>query len=278
MALPKIGALWIDGPLSFVEQLCLQSFLDAGHEVVLYRYGNVTHIPEGVEVRDARTVLPDENFLTHKRSGSPAPHADQFRYLMLAQSHSQSEDMIWADTDAYCVKPFTTDTGHFYAWENHKHVASGVLGLPRGSVTLKKLVEFTSDEYAIPTWYGEKYTKELEAAKANGTPVHTTEQPWGVWGPHVVNHFLQETGEIEHAMTPETLYPIPYAERRKMLRPDFDCSHWITENTLSIHFYGRRIRPRIVNRYSGIPPEGSLVGQLLKKHDIDPEAAPIIKK
>ena len=191
MSLPTIGALWVDGPLSFLEQLCLKSFLDVGHEVILYRYGTVTNIPDGITVRDAREVLPGDDFLTHKRTGSPALHSDLFRYRMLAQG----DNMVWADTDAYCVKPFVTNEGHLYGWESEKQVAAGVLGFPSDSATLQKLIAFTDDEYSIPTWYGEDYTRELEAAKAKGTPIHASEQPWGVWGPHALNHFLHETGE-----------------------------------------------------------------------------------
>ena len=32
--LPTIAALWMEGALSYLEQLCLKSFVDAGHKVV----------------------------------------------------------------------------------------------------------------------------------------------------------------------------------------------------------------------------------------------------
>ena len=34
----EIGMLWVEGALSYVEVLCAQSFLDAGHHVKLYHY------------------------------------------------------------------------------------------------------------------------------------------------------------------------------------------------------------------------------------------------
>ena len=97
-------------------------------------------------------------------TGSPAPQADAFRYRMLAQL----DRTIWADTDAYCVKPFTTPNGHFYAWESKKHINGGVLGLPKDCDTLGRLLEHTADEYTIPTWYGDDYTRELQEAAAAG--------------------------------------------------------------------------------------------------------------
>ena len=145
----RVGALWIGGSLSYLEQLCLKSVVDAGQHIVLYTYEGVTNAPEGVELADANTILPQTGFLRHTRTGSPALHSDLFRYHMLAQH----DDLIWADTDAYCVRPFASTTGHFYAWESKHGLNGGVLGLPRDSATLAALLELTSDEFAIPEWF-----------------------------------------------------------------------------------------------------------------------------
>lgn len=269
--LSTIAALWIEGPLSFLEQLCLKSFLDNGHKVVLYHYGPLENVPNGIDLADATEILPQKDFLTHERTGSPALHSDLFRYKML----QKSSNTIWADTDAYCMKPFETFTGHFYGWESNSHINGGVLGLPSDSDTLKALLDFTSDEFAIPQYYGEEYAQELEEKKRAGNPVHASEMPWGVWGPHAVTHFLHETGEARHAFAQEVLYPFTFKERGKMLKRNFDVSSWVTENTVSVHLYGRRMRTRLVEREGGAPHRKSFLGSLLKKHDINPELAPL---
>lgn len=275
MAEILISALWIGGDLSFLEQLCLKSFLDAGHPVRLYAYEPIGNAPEGVEMADAATILPLTNFLRHERTSSPALHSDLFRYRLLA---APGEPTIWADTDAYCVRPFRTPSGHFHAWESPIHVNGGVLGLPQDSATLAALLEFTSDEFAIPEWYGESYARDLRKKRDAGTPVHAGEMPWGVWGPHALTHFLNATGEIRHAMPRAALYPFSFAERALMLRPGFDSSRHVTGETFSIHFYGRRTRARIVEQFEGVPRPRSLIGTLLNRHGIDPLAAPIPRK
>ena len=274
MKRPIIAMLWMEGPLSFLEQLCVKSFIDAGHRTVLYHYGPLENVPDGVELADASDILPRTNFLTHERTGSPALHSDLFRYRML----EKSTNTIWADTDAYCMKAFETPNGHFYGWESDKHINGGVLGLPQDSDTLLALLAYTRDEFAIPVWYGEDYAAELEAAKAAGNPVHAGEQPWGVWGPHAVTHFLHATGEVKHALPQEALYPFTFKERRLMLRRNFDVSSHITENTYSVHLYGRRMRARLVEKEGGAPHPKSLLGRLLVKHGIDPAKAPIPNK
>lgn len=267
----RIAALWIGGDLSYLEQLCLKSFLDAGHHLTLYSYEPIGNAPDGVDHADARDILPLAGFLRHGRTGSPALHSDLFRYHLLAKC----DRTIWADTDAYCVKRFKTETGHFFAWESETGVNGGVLGLPKDSETLGRLLDFTSDEYAIPPWYSRKHRKELEARKVAGDPLHAGEMPWGVWGPHALTHFLGETGEIRHALPRATLYPFEYKDRRLLLRPGVDESAYVTDETCSIHFYGRRMRSQLLAKWDGVPRPRSVVGRLLRKHGIDPAGAPI---
>lgn len=268
----SVGALWIGGSLSYLEQLCLKSFVDAGQHIVLYTYEGVTNAPAGVELADASTILPQTGFLRHERTGSPALHSDVFRYHMLAK-HG---DMIWADTDAYCVKPFTTPNGHFYAWESDTGLNGGVLGLPPDSETLRALLAFTTDEFAIPEWFPEAKQAEMRVAREAGTPVHVSEMPWGVWGPAAITHYLKKTGEVRFALPQVALYPFHYKDRNLMLRPAVDMAQFVTEETFSIHFYGRRMRARILAREeTGVPRPRSVIGRLLKKHQIDPSLAPL---
>ena len=268
----RIGALWIGGALSFMEQLCLKSFADAGHQVTLFTYGDVQHIPDGIETADANDILTMDSAIRHTRTNSPAPQADRFRYHML----SQIDDIIWADTDAYCVAPFTSDTGHFYGWESAHHVNNGVLGLPRDSETLRELIEFTSDEFAIPEWLPAAEQDRMRAAKDAGSPIGVGDQEWGAWGPRALTHFLHKTGEIRHALPREALYPIGFKDRGIMVRPDANAERFITPQTLSIHFYGRRMRERIMNE-GGEPAKNSLIGRLLDKHGVDTADAPLPK-
>lgn len=271
----QVGALWIGGPLSFLEQLCLVSYVHAGQAVRLYSYDPIPNVPDGVELADANEILPRTGFLLHERTGSPALQSDLFRYHMLAKT----DRMIWADTDAYCVKPFVTPNGHFYAWESETGLNGGVLGLPADSETLAALLAFTKDEFAIPDWYEAPYRAKLIKARENGSPVHVTEMKWGVWGPHALTHFLKKTGEVRFAMAMPTLYPFAYHDRNLMLRPGYDPKQNVTEDTFSIHFYGRRMRARILDREpNGIPRPRTVIGQLLKKHRIDPALAPLIRR
>lgn len=271
----QIAALWIGGALSYLEHLCLKSFVDQGHTLTLYSYHPVENAPQGVILANANSVLPEAGLLRHGRTGSPALHSDLFRYHLL----SKSKDVIWADTDAYCVKPFRPKDGYFFAWESKNGVNGGVLALPPDSEALSRLLAFTADEYAIPPWFSAELRHDYREKAAKGSPVHVSEMPWGVWGPAALTYFLKESGELRHALTQEALYPFAYHDRNLLLRPSFDMALRVTEDTYSIHFYGRRLRARILaHEKEAIPRPRSVLGRLLRQHDIDPKAAPLQAK
>lgn len=264
-------ALWMRGPLSYLEQLCLISFRDAGHPVTLFSYMPIPNVPAGITCADASGVLPLDTEIIHARTGSPALHSDLFRYRLLAQYPGA----IWADTDAYCWKPFMPREGHFYGWESASRVNGGVLALPKDSLTLRALLEFTADPYPIPPWFSAEEQTRLAEARAKGDPVHVGALSWGVWGPQALTWFLHETGEIRHALPTTALYPVSFKERAMMLKRGQNYDAHITEDTYSVHFYGRRMRRRLVEKEGGVPKHFSLLGKLLRKHGVDPYHAPI---
>ncbi len=268
--LPVVATLWI-GNLSFLEQMCLNSFRDYGHRVVLYVYGPIRGVPEGIELRDANTVFPNENFIRHKRTGSPAIHADAFRYKML-----ELEDVIWVDADMLCLKPWDFETPWVFGWEaQDDQTCNAVLGLPKNSKTLKKLNEFCVDEYPIPPWADDGERKRLEEAKAAGDPVHVSELKWGVWGPAALTWFLRDTGEIEHAQNEQVFFPIPYSSRRELLKPGHMIDDRLTNQAYGVHLWNRRLRRKIFADDGGVVDPQSFVGRALARHGVDPTEAPI---
>ena len=269
MALPTIGTLWIGPELSWLEQLCLQSFLDHGHAVVLYSYDQVKGVPEGVKIADADDILPGKKIIRHVRTGSPAYHADVFRLHMLKQTN-----YIWADTDAFCCQPWDIKKGkHFHGWisDNKPMINNGVLRLPKTSKTLKAMLAFTSDEYPVPPWYPDEKKSALQALKDKGEGMHVSRMPWGVWGPDALTHFLKDTGEIKHSRDKHVIYPVPFSIAGVTLNPNRinKATNLIKDDTLSIHFWGRRFR-NIAAKYGGVPPAGCYVAELCKRHKINP--------
>ncbi|MEM8980123.1 MAG: hypothetical protein AAGD04_11610 [Pseudomonadota bacterium] len=272
-ALPKIASLWIGERLSWLEQLCLKSFADAGHETTLYSYAPISNLPQGVQAGDAEEIFPAEPMYRHARTGSPAIHADLWRLNMLKKTGE-----IWVDADMYCYRPFDFRKKHVFGWEKPGLVCNAVLGLPKTSPALKLMLEFFKDEYAIAPWLKPWQQEELRAEAAAGKPVHMTEQNWGFTGPAALTYFLQRTGEIENAQPQTGFYPIGFPERNHLILSRYSPEETFTDGTYGVHFWARRMKPRLQEKEKGTPRRGSFMDRLIIKHGIDPNAAPIPAK
>ena len=272
-SLPIVSSMWIGPKLSFLEQLCLKSFVDAGHVTKLYVYDDVEGIPQGVQVLPANEILPSTEFIVNSKTGSPGPHADKFRYYLLQQT-----DEVWADTDAYCLRPFP-NSKYFFGCHFKSLVANGVLRLPQSSQTLKDLLTFTSSDYPVLpddwVYYDKAFRNTYLNMRRSGKKMHISEMPWEIWGPHAITYFMHKNGEMQHALPNEVLYPLRGGEIYRALRMPFRAKIVIPENCLSIHFYGSKIRGILQAKHNGIPQPKSLLGQLCIKHGINPEDAPI---
>ncbi len=238
----QIGQLWIGDYLSWLEQLCLVSFRDAGHHVKLYTYNSVKNIPNGIEVADANEILPDYEIIKFKRKkhpfyGSVAVHSDKFRYHML----NQCERTIWADIDAYCIKQFLPTNGYFFAWESSNIIANGVLALPKSSQTLDSLINLTLNDYKAPKWLSFRRRLTIKILNLMGNKVRPAERYWGHWGPIGLTYYLRESGEISYAMPVEVLYPVTFSERDALLK-ESNIHDYLTAKSLSIHFWGGQLR------------------------------------
>jgi len=265
MTLATIAMFWDGPPLGFIERLCVQSFVDAGHPVVMFSYGRVEGLPPGVETAPASDILPNpKTMIRHARTGSPAPYSDKFRYHLLARH----DGLVWSDTDAYCLRPFEPKDGYFFGRESDNVVANGVLALPASSPTLGSLIAVCDDEYAIPAWIRPRHRAEIERRAAEGDPMHVSEMPWGVWGPRALSHFLHAHDEFRHALPPHVLYPVPFGDRRLYFRNAKMTWRRVREDTVSIHFYGRRCRARLRLVHDDVPPEGSILAELAARHGV----------
>ncbi len=271
--LPKIASLWIGGRLSWLEQLCLVSFVDAGHETTLYSYAPIENVPRGVVQKPAEGIFASEPMYRHARTGSPAIHADLFRLNLL-----KNTDQIWVDADMYCYRPFRFDTEFVFGWEKPGLICNAVLGLPQNSRALTDMLSFFEDEYAIAPWLKPWQRRELEAERDKGNPVHMTEQSWGFTGPGAVTHFLKETGEVTHARPEAAFYPISFKHRNHMIMSKFDVDAELGPDCYGVHFWARRMKPRLEEKEGGVPRRGSFMARLIEKHGIDTDAAPIPKK
>ncbi len=136
-----ISALWIGGPLSELERLCLHTWLHHGHAVHLYTYDAPRNAPAGVELRDAREVLPESRIFRYAADAheayQPGPggetlpggfgaFANLFRYHLLYRVGGW-----WLDTDVALLRRLEFDDPYVFAPEHADFLNNAVLKMPR---------------------------------------------------------------------------------------------------------------------------------------------------
>ena len=268
----EVGTLWIGGALSWLEQLCLKSFVDQGQKITLFSYEDIPNVPEGVIRRDGREVLDTDNFIKYEKKDSYALFADLFRLHMI----HQNPGMIWVDTDVYCHRPMDYDSDYVMGFElpgGHR-VNNAVLGMPADSPLMASLLEFTADRYAIPPFLSAAQTNTYRAAAERGEPVHVSQQPWGVWGPLMITHFVHALGLQRQVMPLEAFYPVTFPDRMAFVRRASLAAAKITPQTTALHLWASNKR-ELGLRHNGLAPKGSYLDGLLIKHGVRAEAAPI---
>ena len=268
----EVGTLWIGGALSWMEQLCLKSFVDQGQKITLFSYEDIPNVPEGVIRRDGREILDTDDFIKYEKKDSFALFADYFRIHMIAQNPG----MIWVDTDVYCWRPMDYESDYVFGYElpNSKRVNNAILGLPADAEVTRAILAFMEDRHPIPPFIKPSLQQEYREAAAAGTPVHITQQPWGVWGPMMISHFVETFGLHDKVQPLDAFYPVTFRERTMMIRDADKVEEMLTERTTALHLWASNKR-ELGLRFNGIPRAGSFLDKLLKKHGVRPEFAPI---
>jgi len=226
----------------------------------------------GVQLRNARDIsgnllekfsLPVKHIRhEHIRRGHinriPMMFSDIFRYSMISET-----DLIWADLDAFLLKPLRPEQGYLFAQLDRKVIGSGVLVLPNNSPTLNQLVRFCQNHYPIPPFYRiEKKILHL-TKKVIGRPTHISLMDATVAGPGALTYFLQRNNENQRSLPTDALYPIFYTDTHLFFYPHDYVHEQYLQDSISVHIWGSWFNTKI-KRPDKIPA-GCLLHDLLKR-------------
>jgi hypothetical protein len=130
-----VGSLWVGGPLGFIQQLCLKSFVHYGHTIRLYVYDMDMEVPPGVEKHDASEIVPESKVFSYH--GQLAAFSDYFRYKMI-----QKEDIMWVDADTLCLtENFFEEDPFVFIKESDTLIAGGILKMKSTHQITKQINE-----------------------------------------------------------------------------------------------------------------------------------------
>lgn len=121
----EVFSLWIGPSLSILEQTCINSFLEKGTVFILYIYNNLENVPQGTVIRDANTVILEEEY---SKYDNPSYFSNLFRYTLLYELGG-----IWIDMDLICIHPIDLSNEYIFSSElknDEQHTNAGIIGCP----------------------------------------------------------------------------------------------------------------------------------------------------
>lgn len=268
LSLPEIASFWMGDRLSFIEILCLKSFVDLGHKFTLYTYEDIINVPKGVELVDGEKIVPRADFEEFKSLDAAAVFSDKFRIYMLSKTNK-----IWVDCDAYAWKPFP-DTPYIIAADTPERLANGVLRLPQDSPALKGYRQFVSSSHPIlphDWWMSAPLIRQINEHRP-----HIIEMPNLTWGPFALTYFLTCSGEIAYEMPGERFYPLPGISINRVFQNYDKIKGFFPHDCLSVHLFGSLLRRRVKRRFPDDElPKDCFLNQLCEKHDVDVREWPV---
>ena len=152
-----ICTFWHGARLRDVDRICLASMIMTGQRVKLFAYAPIENVPEGVELHDAETILPQAAF----RRLDPAypdlenkltivQFSDIFRIMLM--KHRQG---VWLDTDVFLLKQFHPDPARpYFARENRFRVGVSALYFPPDHPVIAEFDNYMAGDYPLPRWLG----------------------------------------------------------------------------------------------------------------------------
>lgn len=257
--LPVIQSFWHGRPLSKVEILSVQSFLDHGHAFRVYAYDEVKGLPAGAQTADAGEILPRSRLFVNMTSsfglGSPSPFSDHFRMALLAQKGGW-----WTDMDVVCLRPWdiaqelVIASSDEYRWGVCPN--ANVLRCPPGHSLAVKAAELLS-------------ARDPAAAR------HAD-------GPHTVQKLVREMGLSNHVVPPWWFNPIQWRYTCYLIQPEEPFLHprrlrralhmteplgRIRPDSYAVHLWGEIWTKSGYQRDGSYPPD-CVFEQLKRRHHL----------
>lgn len=234
-----VHMLWVYGDLTKLERLSCISFARKGYRVKLWTYGQMNNAPEGVELRDAREILPEARIFKYA-NGSYAGFSNLFRYAVLA-----SEGGLWADTDVICLlseKDFRArNLPAFLVTEHRKD---------RGMQRLNNNLIY---------WPTPSRGDIVDLAHSVADRFDPTRLKWGDCGPTLLSMLFRAYPALSpNLMGPNFANPFP---ARKCVSRLFAKNTKIPAETAFLHCYNERWRRNGVDKNAPWPA-GSLLAKL----------------
>ena len=191
-----VQGLWVEGPLSALEELSVRSFLAHGHDYHLYSYDPALAVPAGARLMPAAEVLAPSAIFRYTAgagAGSYAAFANLFRYKLLHERGGW-----WADTDMICLRPLDFDGEHVFASER---------GRDGGATVTNCILRAPAGSDVCADCYGRALRHEQRATV------------WGSTGPALLREVVERQAATRCVQPPAVFCPVDWWQAAALLEP-----------------------------------------------------------
>lgn len=208
--LPRIVTFWHEGPLRFVDQLCMTSWVRNGHEVDLYCNSTPPNLPDGIRTLDARQILdPILMERLHPKYHFEKSHfqavvsfSDMMRMALFKKSAG-----FWLDTDTYLFSPVRHDPAKpFFAKDGHR-IGISALYFPPTSNVLVDYFKVLDSKILMPPWTSWEFkTLRPFLYTLAGRPWAPSDFLITLYGNHGITRLVKKHGLFKQSAPQETFY------------------------------------------------------------------------
>jgi len=214
-----VQSLWIGSKLSSMEKLCIQSFLEHGHEFHLYIYDQPDGVPARTRLCDANEIVPSSRIFFYSQHNSCAGFANMFRYKLLLERGGW-----WVDMDTVCLRTFSFSEPYVFSSESAAvgrnedagHCANtGIIRTPPGTELMRYCWDYCD-------------RKDNNALR------------WGDTGPRLFARAVGAYSLAHFVQQPHIFCPIPFYDWSRALVPGPEWK--FSGETRAIHLWNEMWR------------------------------------
>lgn len=244
MAPQTFQSFWYGSQLSARERLCLTSFIDQGQNFELYAYDESLSVPDGVTLRDASEIYPENEVFAYQSGpgqGSVSVFSNFFRYKLLYERGGW-----WVDMDVlYTGEKLPGDT-RFFGWQDDQYIGSAAVRFPKQREVIERV---------------------LNEAESMGKS--EASRKWGKSGPKLITDVLEREGIIEEAKDQSYAYPTGPREARASYLPDMrESVQEKVKGSPFLHLWNE-ILGRMGIQKDVRPPKGSYLNEKANELNFD---------
>ena len=282
--LPVFATFWVGPYLSWIELMCLQSYMKHGHKVILYTRGEVKNIPAGIEVRSDQEVFDGEirafKGLKDAILAPAAIHADFFKWHL-----QKKTNYAWIGTDRFLLRPL--DLWSLQEIEQKGFKGYAIRRWRKNSKAAELVCQFLQQKYPIPPWFSPKEQRRLRWRKFIGRGVRIEDMKWGTtnivggWALKKTGefkelfdlnrHLFEITDDMRYSRSSrlDLLFEAPAMMEAKFKEEKYQ-QYIVGLNHPAIFYY-------CDGKFLDHPPEGSWIRQRAKEFGVHPEDAPVLE-